>query len=131
MSNKRVYVKALLRGPWVIMPGDEVRSTMMSTGVLRHGEVAKVLHTYYIEVPFKDSDEVSHESWVDLEIVKPSVGVPAAMGLQVSEYADNLVPAGYVIGAGRGNGGRTFDQFVEEYVALSLTVATYEHLKDG
>ena len=121
MSNKRVSVKALQRGPWVFMVGDLVKSTLVSFGgaVLQPGEVAKVIRTYYIETPIVDPLDPSgvvREGWVDLEIVKPSVGVPAAEGLRMSDEVSNILPADYKVGAGIGNGGRSFDRFVEQYV---------------
>ena len=127
MSNKRVYVKALLRGQWVIMAGDEVKPTFGST--LLSGERAKVLRCYYVEVPILDSDKVSREAWVDLEIIRASN--EHSIGIKMQEPIHSVIPAGYEVGGGPGSGGRSFDQFVEEYVALSLTVATYEQLKDG
>ncbi len=128
MSNKRVYVKALLRGYWVIMAGDKVKPALGGGGLLP-GERAKVLRTYYVETPILDSDKVSREAWVDIEIIRASN--KHSIGIQMQEPVQSVVPAGYEVGGGPGSGGRSFDQFVEEYVALSLTVATYERSKVG
>lgn len=117
MSNKRVNVKALQRGPWIFIVGDLVKATLVSFGgaVLQPGEVARVIRTYYVETPVKDTDEVVRDGWVDLEVVRPSSTVPAAMGLRCSDSVGHVLPADYKVGAGLGNGGRTFDRFVEEY----------------
>lgn len=124
MSNKRVYVKALLRGHWVIMAGDEVKPQYGST--LLPGERAKVLRCYYVEVPILDTGKVSRAAWVDIEIIESPN--EHSVGIKMQEPVQALIPAGYKVGGGPGSGGRSFDQFVEEYVALSLTVATYEQL---
>lgn len=110
MSNKRVFVKALLRGQWVVMPGDLVKKSPISSGTLMYGEKAKVMGCFYLEVPIKDSDEVSREAWVNLEIVEsPNEN---AIGLQVSEYLSHLLPGDWEQGKGIMNSGRSFDQFV-------------------
>jgi hypothetical protein len=114
MSNKRVQVKALLRGGWVIMPGDKVKCSMTSLGSLQPGEVAKVLRTYYVEIPIKGSNEVVREGWVDIEVIRPAIGMSAAMGLRMSNPVSSVVPANYVVGQGFANGGRTFDQYVAD-----------------
>lgn len=100
MSNKRVTVKALLRGQWIIMPGDLVKSILGCE--LRPGEIGQVLKTYYIETPIKDTREVMRESWIDLEIVKTLPRTPACLGLRIALPVQSI----HLIN------GRTFDQFI-------------------
>ena len=112
MENKRVFVKALIRNQWVVMKGDLVKKSPTAGGTLLYLEIAKVIGLFYLAVPHEDSDKVTREAWVNLEIVESKN--ESVIGLQVSEYLSNLVPADYVLGKGLATYGRTFDQFVVE-----------------
>ena len=125
MEPVRERVKALLMSYWVFMPGDIVQGhRLASAPVLQPGEKAKILTTFYMCRTTQDTGEVVKEAWVNLEVT-----TEPHKGLRCQDYLANVMPHDWKVGAGPGNGGRSFDDFVKFF--CKIPPAGFSEYKGG